>query len=145
MSEHCPKCHTPRSGDSCPKCGVVFAKFDPALLEQGVNEEIRRLWDEVEADWEDRARHAVFVERSLIAGAAGWAAGRYRRRGADDPLARDQLARIAARSEQLLLLSASPRPRIRWSRMGLVIAFLLAAAVGFLATYLVAFRRLPWQ
>ena len=29
----CPKCGEPRAGEACPKCGLVFARYDPERLD----------------------------------------------------------------------------------------------------------------
>ena len=36
MQDTCPKCNTVRTGESCPTCGVVFAKFDASIVDAGV-------------------------------------------------------------------------------------------------------------
>jgi hypothetical protein len=132
VDDGCPKCGEPRQGDSCPKCGLVFAKFDQAKLDAAVPGDIKQLWAHVEQDWDDDARHALFVERALAAGQGGYAAGCYRRKG-DDPKARDQLARITSRLEQLLGATAKPPEETRGSagrKIFLAILFLLMFAIG---------------
>jgi hypothetical protein len=144
MEDLCPKCGAPKGGESCARCGVVFAKFDPDALALDVSPDIAALFAHAEADWSDRARHALFTERALAAGAAGYAAARYRRRGPDDPVAAEQLARIASRLEQALAMSSatdarsgtSPRSRGTDVRrpialyLLLIILFLGAGALG---------------
>jgi hypothetical protein len=101
----------------------VFAKFDESRLDTAVPEEIRTLWKHVEDDWDNQARHALFVEQALAAGHGGYAAGCYRRRG-DDPKAVEQLERIIKRLEQLLAATAQP-PEERKSSSGRKLVFLL--------------------
>jgi hypothetical protein len=126
----CPKCRTPRDGESCPKCGLVFALFDPARLDAGVPAALKQLWSHVETGWEDQARHALFVEQALAGGHGGFAAACYRQKG-DDPVARRQLERIASRLEQSLVATATP-PDARAGAAGRkaiwLLVLLLAAA-----------------
>jgi hypothetical protein len=127
MDDICPKCGTPkRDEESCPRCGVVFAKFDPAALELDVPEAIRALWLHVEAGWEDRARHALFTEKALAAGAAAYAASKYRERGAGDPIAAEQLARLSSRLEQALAMSSVGARRRDVSSRGKPALYILA-------------------
>ena len=141
MTETCPKCATPKSGDSCPKCGLVFALFDESRLDADVPGAIVELWTHAEHGWDDRARHALFVERALAAGAGGYAAACYRRKG-DDPIAREQLELITSRLEQLLLASGTSPEAARSSpsrKLALLVVFVLMFALGALLVYL--FRR----
>ena len=137
MDDLCPKCGVSKSGgEACPRCGLVFARFDEAALAVDVPPGIEALFAHAEADWGDRARHALFVEKALAAGAAGYAASRYRRRGPDDEIAREQLARIAQRLEQELATTArgsrreppAHRPSVPY--LLLLILFLGAGALG---------------
>jgi hypothetical protein len=107
VEDPCPKCGAPRQGESCPRCGLVFALFDPSRLDADVPETLKELWTHVEAGWDDPARHALFVEQALAGGHGGFAAARYRRKG-DDPVARGQIERIASRLEQILAAAATP-------------------------------------
>jgi len=134
MEASCPKCGSPRrDADSCPRCGVVFARFDAAALDADVPEELKALWAHVEAGWDERARHALFVEQAIAAGEAAFAASRYRARGADDPIAAEQLGRITSRLEQVLAQSAlSGGPR-RDEASGKRTAIYLLAVLLFLA------------
>ena len=132
MDDRCPKCGEPKTGDSCPKCGLVFAKFDQDKLDGAVPDDIKTLWNHVEQDWSDDARHALFVERAIAAGHGGYAAGCYRRKG-DDPKAREQLTRITSRLEQLLSATAESPDAAKGSpsrKIFLAILFLLMFAVG---------------
>lgn len=111
MEGSCPKCGAPRTGaESCPRCGVVFARFDPAALEAGVPDDIKALWAHVEAGWDDRARHALFTETAIARGEAAYAASRYRARGTGDRTAAEQLERISARLEQTLAQAVRAGP-----------------------------------
>ena len=104
MDDLCPKCGVSKSGgEACPRCGLVFARFDEAALAVDVPPGIEALFAHAEADWGDRARHALFVEKALAAGAAGYAASRYRRRGPDE-IAREQLAHRPSVPYLLLLI-----------------------------------------
>jgi len=130
MEESCPKCGWPRSGEACPRCGVVFDRFDEKVLEEGVSPEVLKLWEHVEEDWDDRGRHALFVEQAILLGALGYAAGCYRKKG-DDPVARDQLERISSRLEQSLNATADSReaaPSSRRLTTAIAVILLLALA-----------------
>jgi hypothetical protein len=119
-----------RQGESCPRCGLVFARFDPGRLDADVPETLKQLWDHVEAGWDDPAGHALFVEQALAGGHGGFAAARYRRKG-DDPVAREQLGRIAARLEQILAAAATApegRPGASGRKAIWLLVLLLAAA-----------------
>jgi hypothetical protein len=122
MGKSCPKCGTPKDGDACPRCGLVFAKFNPELLDQDVPEAIEALWRNVQERWDDRARHALFVERALAAGSLGYAARCYRAQG-DDAVAEAQLRRIEERLQQVMAASQTGRPR-RTSGRGVTLAIL---------------------
>jgi len=143
MADACPKCGAPRTGsDSCPRCGVVFARYDAAALGADVPAELEALWAHVEAGWDERVRHALFTERAIAAGHAAFAASRYRARGADDPVAVEQLARLSSRLEQALVQgSLADRSRgaepPRKKAALYLLAILLFLAVGALCLALV--------
>jgi len=126
--DRCPKCGEERRGESCPKCGLVFERFDAAALEAGVPEEIRGLWSHVEEGWDDPARHALFLERAIAAGAGGYAAGMYRRRG-DDAVAAEQIERLTARLQQMLAEASAPAAE-KSGRLGHAVAMLLLLLLG---------------
>ncbi len=73
MQDNCPKCNTVKSGESCPRCGLVFAKFDEAVFSEGVPHELVGLWQEVEKNWDKKELHAIFIERCMVLGEAGYA------------------------------------------------------------------------
>ena len=136
MDDSCPKCGAPRDGESCPRCGVVFEKFDASVIEEGVSEDVLRLWQHVEEDWSDRARHALFVEQSILFGALGYAAGCYRKKG-DDPVAVEQLGRISSRLEQSMSQTSSSRETPGPSRrMTIIVIVVLMLAVAGLLFYM---------
>ncbi len=129
MAESCPKCGAPKGGNSCPACGLVFAKFDESLFEEGVSDELVGLWKHVEDDWDEKARHALFIERALAADALGYAASCYRRHG-EDPRAQEYLAQITKRLEQLLTTAATPPGSKSRNRLiGLLLLLLTLAAL----------------
>jgi hypothetical protein len=135
MQECCPKCNTVKSGPSCPVCGLVFARFEEGVFEEGVAPEIVDLWKAVEADWEDRAVHAIFVENALARGEAGYAAACYRWRG-DDPVAEAYLELLGGRLVDIMNATGSTRIKRRqlWMVVAAVVVFLLVA--GFTALLL---------
>lgn len=133
MPDACPKCGTGKSGESCPKCGLVFAKFNPAAIKDTPSIILRDLWRHTEQHWEEKAAHALFIERALAASQAGYAAACYRARG-DDPIAQTGLKNLTCRLEQSLLLQKSNPPRNKHPfRYAFAFALLLlGAAVAFL-------------
>ncbi len=129
MENICPKCGEPKTADSCPKCGLVFARYRPAAFE-AVPPGLAELWDHVERHWDEAAAHAAFVERAFFLEQSGFAAHRYRTKG-DDPTARAQTARIVSRMEQALLASKTePLPPRRSSRTALLALLFIAAATA---------------
>jgi hypothetical protein len=138
MDDLCPKCGTFKNdAESCPRCGLVFSRFDAAAVSIDVPEEIVELFRHADADWGDRARHALFTEKALAAGFAGYAAAKYRNRGPDDAVAVEQLSRIAARLEQELAMSSVANGRhgdVRHGKPALyllaIILFLVVGAFG---------------
>ena len=141
MPDLCPKCGASRQGESCPKCGLTFARFDPHRLDAGVPEALKELWHHAEAGWDDPARHALFVEQALAGGHGGFAASSYRRKG-DDPVAREQIERIASRLEQILAATASP-PDERTGARGRKVIWLLVLllAMAFAGLLLASLNR----
>ncbi len=133
MSDLCPKCGREKTGPSCPKCGLVFAKFDPAALEADASESLRALWEHTKTHWEKPEVHAVFIEKALAETGAGFAARCYRLEG-DDPTAQKHLADIALRLEQTLLVAKAERPEKKpTARYALAFALLLlGATIAFL-------------
>ena len=129
MTESCPKCSASKTGESCPKCGLVFAKFNEASLLESVPREIENLWDAVEDEWEERSRHAVFVERALDSGAGGYAATCYRRHKGD-PQAEERLEQINRRLEQMLgAVASEPRDLTRSRLIGVVVLIILLLGI----------------
>ena len=135
MKEACPKCGTPKRGDACPKCGLVFSKFDPKVLGQKVPETLKKMWQTVEEDWDDRARHALFVERALAAGSPGFAARCYRERE-EDATAKEQLKRIEERLQQVMVASQTKREgRLSGRKLALGILLLFITIIFLYGLY----------
>ena len=139
MLDRCPKCNTIKKGESCPACGLVFAKFDAVVFEEGVPTELVALWKEVEGNWRERKLHAIFIERCLGMGEAGYAAARYRSRG-DDMVAEEYLETISSRLTQMMSAVSSPPPKKAAGRL-ITILILLIVLVG-LALLLFTFPEL---
>jgi hypothetical protein len=68
-TETCPKCGKKRATDStaCPRCGLVFALWSPdsvpsstVLDQRGIS-----LWEGIQANWGDSARHEEFLRHCL--------------------------------------------------------------------------------
>jgi hypothetical protein len=124
MQDSCPKCNTIKNGESCPRCGLVFAKFDETVFDEGVPDELVALWQEVDGNWGERKLHAIFVERCLGMGEAGYAAARYRSRG-DDAVAEEYLETIRSRLAQMLSAVSTPPPKRSASRLFTVLILLI--------------------
>ena len=128
MQDTCPKCNTVKTGESCPVCGVVFAKFDASIVDAGVPGALVTLWREVEENWQEKKLHAVFVERCLTMGEAGYAAARYRSR-AGDAIAEEYLEILRTRLTQMLGAMSTP-PRRRSTGRLLTVLILLVVIIG---------------
>ena len=133
MSEECPKCGREKTGPSCPKCGVVFDRFDPSALEEGASASLKDLWHHTVENWDKPASHALFIERALQESQAGYAAACYRTKG-EDAIAKVHLEALTKRLEQSLLVTRSDRSEPKpVSRYALAFALLLlGATVAFL-------------
>ena len=137
MANSCPKCGTPKDGESCPKCGLVFSKFDPQVLEESAPDSLKELWRHAEENWDDRASHALFIEHALMANSLGYAAGCYRRRE-EDPTAKAQLNRIEERMQQVMAASAAASATEKsgqipkWRPSMVLISVLIAVILAFL-------------
>jgi rubredoxin len=133
MSQNCPKCGIQKNAESCPRCGLVFTKYSPEAIEEEVSSEVRQLWQQVEDDWENSERHAVFMERAILAQAGGYAAACYRRRG-DDPVALAQLEKISGRLAQILQFSATqPQKKSHGRLIGFLVLCFFLILIGMFA------------
>lgn len=129
MNETCPKCGAPKTHDACPRCGLVYEKYDPAAALAQVPPQLVALWNELLANWDERSAHAVFLETCLVQGHSGYAAACYRQRQ-DDAVAKAQLERLVTRLEQQLVSTGASK---RKSRLGLaltILVVLMAAGAG---------------
>lgn len=97
----CPRCGAPGVAASCPKCGLVYDKYDPEKELLKVPATVLDLWKTVQKNWEDPAAHAVFVEQGIRHDAAGFVASCYRQKG-DDTMAKSQLEKLTGRLLQTL-------------------------------------------
>ncbi len=135
MQETCPKCNAEKQGEACTRCGLVFSKFKKEVLDEGIPEELIKLWSEVDENWHEKSRHAIFTERAMALNASGYAAACYRRRG-NDPRAKAYIEQLNERLEQMLLVGASPsrkkQTRGRWA----VSLFLVILFAGVALIYL---------
>jgi hypothetical protein len=81
--------------------------------EASVPPEVAAAWAKVDAAWSDAAAHDRFVELVAATTSYPWAAQRYRealRLRPDDPVAGEQLARLAKMAEATLFAGAARRP-----------------------------------
>lgn len=87
METVCPKCGAESRGESCARCGLVFAKYDPDLLDAAVPEDLKAMWRQVTATWDDTELHHRFIEEAMSRSHGDYAARCYRLSG-EDPAAR---------------------------------------------------------
>lgn len=131
----CPKCHTQYQADACPRCGLILNKWRGHAAREAAPPppQLEATWKNVLENWDKPAAHALFVERCLVAGAADYAAKKYRERG-DDPVARGQLEALTARMIQRMT-TGTKRTQSRTSRRALralIVVLLAVAALGIL-------------
>jgi hypothetical protein len=100
----CPKCgETQAKGaESCRRCGLIFARWNPEVIEELAVPGAAEAWAACEAAWTDEARHEAFIELCRKGGGLPYAAAKYRQRGDAD-----KMARIRTLAEQTL--AATPR------------------------------------
>jgi hypothetical protein len=137
----CPKCGRSQApAEACRFCGLVFARWDPAVAgpAQG-DEEARRLFAAAEAAWTDEARHEAFVGYCAAADGLPFAARCYRERltRGDDPVARAGQQRVVRVAELTYLTTARERRdaplKHRRLILGIAVAVFLAVIVALLA------------
>ncbi len=109
-SSLCPKCAAPRSEglEACPRCGLVYSLFNPAVF--ALPEEIEVRWTDLERSWNDPARHEEFLRVCNSAELLAEAVRRYRLKAEQAPSdALAQRYRDEAVS-RLLALTSLPVP-----------------------------------
>ncbi len=84
--------------------------------------------NDVEGNWQEKKLHAVFLERCLAMGEAGYAAARYRSR-AGDALAEEYLEILSSRLTQMLNAVSTPPPRRATGRL-FTILILIIVLIG---------------
>ena len=77
----CPKCGHKRDkgASACPRCGLRFALWRPSLADPRthLSPQGQELWQQVEANWQDVARHEEFAKycpRPGVATVIDWTA-----------------------------------------------------------------------
>lgn len=131
----CPKCGAPRPDrPDCPRCGLIFDRWDPDRFAIPADPVLDPLWREVEEHGEDPKRHLAFVTAARSSGKLDIAAGRYSerlRQNPDDQEAMRQLTRITAavqadglRSERPATKGGDGSSRRRWGLVALVVLML---------------------
>lgn len=136
----CPKCGAARkaSADACPRCGLIYARWDPASAEmvRPLDEAAEAIWREVLSSWDEEPRHLVFLKHCAATGALAAAGRRYRDRLTADPA--DAMAQAMQRKVLAMaaaMLGPPPRPPARsflssrWFYVILAVG-LLAGMVG---------------
>jgi hypothetical protein len=142
----CPKCsHRQQNPESCDRCGLVFARWDPDRALAESDEAARALWDAIDRGWDEEARHGAFLEYCTGQGFYAFAAQQYgqaRREVARRVRADVQLGRLVLVAEQALA-AAQPPDRSgdvrRFKRVVLMVAIVLC--VSMLAFVLSRFLR----
>lgn len=138
----CPKCsHKQQNPDSCDRCGLVFANWDPGRAVAPTDEAAEALWNAVDRAWAEDAKHRAFLEYCTTMGLYAYAAQQYGRARGDE----GRRARAAGEIERLTVLAqtalAASQPRtarvsIRRIRTVMVVVTLVvsAAMLLFVAT-----------
>ena len=147
----CPKCgEVQRLGPACRTCGLgadrmaEFAREQEATVPPAVAER----WQHAEAHWSDPDAHEQLMQAAAGTGAYPWVARRYRdvlRQRPDDPVAPDQIARLARMAEATLIASASQRQTAvaPYRGIGAVMLVLLAVIAAGIVYVMVARRGPP--
>jgi hypothetical protein len=124
--KRCPKCAEPSGErDSCRRCGLVFARWNPEAAALPDVAESAELWARVEAAWDRDEAHDAFIEHCRKAGALAVAASRYRSRGAEA-----RLAQIRSLAEQTLAATPKSQPPPPSRRAQWLVAGVLAVVLG---------------
>lgn len=116
-SVKCPKCsHSQSNQESCDRCGLVFARWDPERAAAPTDEAAEALWGAVEKDWSADGKHRAFGDYCTAMGLYAYAAqqyGRARDDAARRPRATAEIAKLATIAEAAL---AASQPRsTRWT------------------------------
>lgn len=132
----CPKCgHRQRNQESCDRCGLVFALWDPERVKAPTDEAAEALWNAVDQAWDEDARHHAFAQYCSLMGQYAYAAQQYGRarevEGRHDR-AVAEIARLTAIAQSAL---AATQPKTsaatvrRIKTILLVVAFAVCAAM----------------
>ncbi|HEY5920582.1 MAG TPA: hypothetical protein VIV11_02880 [Kofleriaceae bacterium] len=90
---------------------------------------VRGAWDRVTEAWTDKDRHDELFKAAVADNAFAWACARYRERG-DDPIAKEQLARLSKAAVAAMMVTQTTRPakdRAPYRSLIIVLACLLLA------------------
>ena len=109
----CPKCGAERtSRPDCPRCGLVFDRWDPESLVPAPDPVLDPVWEVLESSFDDPERHNAFLEMARTHGKLDGAAARYRRYAqihGESQVVRDRLDEI--RTLTLSRVFEPTRPR----------------------------------
>ena len=135
----CPKCGKKRMPEaaSCPRCGLVFARWteesSPPLVP--LDSRGNDLWQEVQGQWSDLARHEEFLKHCLQTDTLAAAGRMYRDRLDENPrdsVAAQMQAQILSKATLALSINKShPREAVTRSRWFWAV-ILAAMAIGVL-------------
>ncbi len=142
----CPKCGEERrpGADACRRCGLLVSRW--ATFKKDILPAVPvldALWAKLEADWENDALHARFLDEAATLGSLDLAAARYRarlRRG-DDPRAQAGLDRAVRLVLQLHKVEG-PDPALGTAARLVKFAGIFIAVVLFVATVWVMWAAL---
>lgn len=136
----CPKCGDEQpSAAACRICGLLATRMADFERDRDVQvpAEVTAAWTALDATWTDVAAHDRFIKIVASAMAYPWAAKRYRdalRIRPDDPVAAEQLARLARMAEATLFATASrkapKKPKAYRGAIALLAIMLLLIVVG---------------
>lgn len=109
-STHCPKCIEPReeSALACPRCGLVFANFEPAQVEPSA--ELVEGWRALSSRWEEPAEHERLIRQAVQRGEVTELARLYRIHLATHP---EDAQALAARERIISLVASAALPEKR--------------------------------
>jgi hypothetical protein len=142
-SSTCPKCGKKgrKDAESCPRCGLVFALWTDvnSIPAANLDEAGTALWQKIEADWNDSARHEEFLKHCLQANLLSVAGRLYRDRLDENPkdaIATQMQAQVLAKATLGLTINKTqprePVTRTRWFWIVVLSAMAIGIAAGLL-------------
>lgn len=147
QEDRCPKCHHAKvsvTQEACPRCGLVFALWDPSQTPSvlPLDPQAEALWASAVSAWQTPDTHDAFLKHCSVAGLLPAAGRRYREwldTHPGDAVAEQMQKRVLAMATALL--GAPPqKPATPFTRSGafwlIVLCSLVVGVLGALV-----FRR----